>query len=170
VRFHYACVALARLSGWEYLEKGPLAAALAALMRRRRAPVDLALRAGLMQRVVTSALDESLRFLLVNMIETYFPLPEEARGRYGKLISREEYRDVQETELTWAEKIELKGLTKGRVQGKRETLKRQLAAKFGPLPTAVEARIEAVDSAEELDGYLDRLLTAGSLEELGLEG
>jgi hypothetical protein len=54
------------------------------------------------------------------------------------------------------------------VQGKRETLKRQLMAKFGPLPAATEARIDAVDSAEELDGYLLRLLTIASLEEMGL--
>jgi hypothetical protein len=45
VRFRCASVALARLSGWEYLEKGPLAAGLAALMQRRQAPVDLELRA-----------------------------------------------------------------------------------------------------------------------------
>jgi hypothetical protein len=49
------------------------------------------------------------------------------------------------------------------VRGKRETLKRQLAAIWS-LAADVDARIEAVRSAEELDRYLDRELTAKSLE------
>jgi hypothetical protein len=32
------------------------------------------------------------------------------------------------------------------------------------------ARIEALDSLEELDSYLDRVLTAVSLEDMGLDG
>jgi predicted transposase YdaD len=105
-------------------------------------------------------------------------VPEGARERYRRLISREEYRKVQEVELTWADKLRQEGREEGReeglqeglVQGKRQTLKRLLAAKFGALPNRVEASIDALASAEELDGYLDRVLTAGSVEELGLEG
>jgi hypothetical protein len=165
VRFRYASVALARLSGWEYLEKGSVAAGLAALMQRRRAPVDLELRAGLMRRVLTSGLDESLKYQLANLIETYFRLTGEERARYHQLISREEYREVRDAEMTYFDELRQEGL----VQGKRETLKRQLSAKFGPLPAEVDARIDVVASAEELDRYLDRVLTAGSLEDVGLE-
>jgi hypothetical protein len=174
VRFQFACVALARLSGWEYLEKGPLAAGLAALMRRRRAPVDLDLRAGLLKRVLTSGLDESVRLPLVNLVETYFPLTEEERRRYRQLMTREEYREMQDVELTYFDKLREEGRNEGRneglVQGKRETLKRLLAAKFGSLGTAVETRIDAIDSVAELDDCLLRLLTASSIEELGLKG
>ena len=81
---------------------------------------------------------------------------------------------MQEVELTWAEKLRQEGreegLQEGLVEGKRQTLKRQLAAKFGALPNRVEASIDALASVEELDRYLDRVLTAGSLEKLGLEG
>ena len=72
VRFRYASVALSRLSSWEYLEKGPLAAGLVALMRRRQDPVDVDLRARPMHHVLTSGLDESRMYQLSNMVETYF--------------------------------------------------------------------------------------------------
>ena len=130
----------------------------------------LGLRIGLLGRVVASGLDEASMFLLVNLIETYLPVPEGARERYRRLVSRKEYRKVQEVELTWAEKLRQEGREEGLVEGKRQTLKRLLAAKFGALPNRVEASIDALASAEELDGYLDRVLTAGSLEKLGLEG
>ena len=158
------------MSGQEYVEKGPLAAALAALMRWDRDSDSVAVRLGLLGRVVASGLDEASLFLLVNLIETYFPVPEVERERYLRLVSREEYRKVQEVELTWADKLRQEGREEGVVQGKRQTLKRLLAARFGVLPNRVEASIDALASGEELDGYLDRVLTAGSVEELGLEG
>jgi hypothetical protein len=158
------------LSGQEYVEKGPLAAALAALMRWDRDSDSVAVRLGLLGRVVASGLDEASLFLLVNLIETYFPVLEVERERYLRLVSREEYRKVQEVELTWADKLRQEGREEGVVQGKRQTLKRLLAARFGVLPNRVEASIDALASGEELDGYLDRVLTAGSVEELGLEG
>lgn len=150
--------------GREYVEK--LAPALAALMRRRRDPDELELQLRMLRRVVTSGLDEAMQYLLINVIETYFPVPDSERERYGRLRSREEYKVVQDVELTWGDRLLLKGVE----QGKRETLKRQLASKFGPLPADVDARIDAVTSAEELDGYLDRVLKASTLEQIGLEG
>ncbi len=55
------------------------------------------------------------------------------------------------------------------IEGKRETLKHQLTKKFGTIPDKTMARIEALDSLEELDRYLDRVLTAESLEAMGLQ-
>jgi len=71
---------------------------------------------------------------------------------------------VQDTELTWGDKLLLKGL----IQGKRETLKRQLTSKFGSLPSEVSTRIDSIESEHELDEYLERVLTAQSFEEVGL--
>jgi hypothetical protein len=123
--------------------------------------------------VATSGLEEAAQFLLVNVIKTYLPVPEGAMKRYRRLISREEYRKVQELELSWADRLREEGreegLHEGLIRGKRETLKRQLAARFGTLPPTVEAHIDAVASAEELDGYLDRVLTVASLEGMGLD-
>jgi hypothetical protein len=168
--FRYASVALARFRGQEYVEKGPLAAGLSALMRWGRRPDVVRLNAELIGRVAASDLDEGAQFLLINLIKTYLPVPEGAQERYRRLISRKEYRKVEDVELTWADRILEKGIQEGLVRGKRESLKRLLAVRFGTIPKAVEARIESVDSEEELDGYLDRVLKAASLEDMGLEG
>lgn len=82
---------------------------------------------------------------------------------------------MQEVELTWADKLMEKGREEGReegreagvIEGKRKTLLRQLAAKFGNLPNEVTARAEVMSEAE-LDAVLDRILTATTLDELRL--
>jgi len=59
---------------------------------------------------------------------------------------------VQEVELTWADKLMEKGREegwekgreKGVIEGKRKTLLRLLAARFGELPKEVTARAEAM--------------------------
>jgi hypothetical protein len=180
MKFQYASVALAGFSGREYLEKGPLGAALACFMRFGDEPELVRAHVGVRDEVASSALDDEAMFLLINVIETYFPVPEELKDRYQQLISREEYRKVQEVEMTWAERLRQEGHDKGReegreegreaglIEGKRETLKRLLAAKFGSLPPHVLASIDALRFSEDLDPYLDRVLTAASLSELGL--
>jgi predicted transposase YdaD len=67
------------------------------------------------------------------------------------------------------ERARQKGLEEGRDAGKRETLLRLLTAKFGPLSEAVVLRVNALESGNELDLCLERLLTARSLEDLGLQ-
>ena len=86
--------------------------------------------------------------LLRDVIETYLPVPEDERERWEQLLSREENREVRGFERTWAEKLMLTGF----FEGKRQTLKRQLTAKFGPLPSGVEGRIDSIASDDELDG------------------
>ena len=53
----------------------------------------------------------------------------------------------------------------GRAKGKAEDLTRLLKRRFGPLPSAIKARIAAA-SVPELDAWLDSLLDATSLEEV----
>ena len=55
------------------------------------------------------------------------------------------------------------GEAKGLEQHARQTLQRQLAHKFGPLPDHFEQRIEQA-SQPELDHWLDQVLDATSLE------
>jgi hypothetical protein len=104
------------------------------------------------------------------VFETYFPLSGKELEAFRHIVARKEYQKVQDTELTWADKLILEGEEKGIIKGKRETLKRLLTVKFGPLAPNVEGRIDAIASSEELDRCLDRMLTAESLDELGLDG
>ena len=170
LRFRYESVRLARMNAEEYLRQGgPVGAALAALMDRSSSGDIEHLRASMMRRVATSELDEAREFLLVNIIETYCELSDEQNERYQRLIARKEYRKVQDLELTWADKLLREGEEKGMLNGKRDTLLRQLTQKFGPLPEPVTERVEAYESVDELDACLERILMANSLVEMGLE-
>ncbi len=192
LRFRYMSIGLAKLEPEEYLEKSPLAAALAALMNRARAPNRLELRAAMLRQIAKSALDDAQKFLLVNIVETYFELDEEETERYRKFLSARGYREVEEMEVTWADKMMEKGRVEGReqgreegrvqgreegreqglkvglVEGKRETLLRQLTAKFGPVSEKTRSRVQALESVAELDAYLERVLTAESIDDMGL--
>ena len=181
LRFRYGSVRLARLNAEEYLEGGgPVSAGLAALMNRSarlRSRSLESLRVSMLWKVVESALDEARQFLLIDLIETYFTLSDEQMERYQRLVSRKEYRKVQDVELMWSEKLEQKGLEKGLekgreeglVTGKREAVLRLLTAKFGALPESARRHMERINSAEELDGYLDRILSANSLKDMELD-
>ncbi len=72
-------------------------------------------------------------------------------------------------QMSWAEKIERKGHKEGVLEGKQDTLLRLLATKFGPLPEKTVSRIRAIETLLQLDRYLDRVLVAGSLEEMKLD-
>jgi predicted transposase YdaD len=140
-------------------------------MSREKTRDRVRLRLSMLERVVGSKLDQAVKYLLVNVIETFFVLSGEDAERYRRLVSRKEYRAVQEVELTWADRLMEKGREEGReagvVEGMRRSLLRQLTAKFGDLPKAVAARIESM-SVAELDSILERILTATALDELGL--
>jgi hypothetical protein len=61
----------------------------------------------------------------------------------------------------WIEEGEKKGLKKGR----KETVRRLVELKFGPLDAAAIARLEAADEAA-LSGFIERVLTATSVGEV----
>ncbi len=100
--FRYESIRLAPLDAWEYLGKrNPLGAALAALMDRQKTGEPLRLRALMMQRVAESEKDDAGKFLLLNLIETYFQLTADQKESFSRLLSKKEYREAQEMEVTW---------------------------------------------------------------------
>ena len=186
LRFRFQSVQLARLNVEEYRKgSGPVGAALGALMSREQIRDPAKLRASLLLRVAESGLDEARLFLLVNLIETYFQLDADELESYQELISRKEFRKVQDVEISWADKLlregEEKGLEKGLeqglerglhaglVKGKREYVLRVLEAKFGRVSSKVTSQVETMESVEALDACLERVLTATSLAGTGLD-
>ena len=160
IRFRFAAVGLARLDPREYLEESPLGAALSALMNRKTVREPLALRASMLAGVLQSELDEARKYMLVDVIETYFELAADEIGQFRNLVPRKEYRKLQDIKLTWSDRIEL-GV-------KRDILSKQLIKKFGPLPEETATKVNAIESFDELDVYFERVLTASSLEEMEL--
>lgn len=142
-------------------------------MNRKYGRDQQSLRASLLLRVAESVLDEVRQFLLVNLIETYFQLGADELESYQELISRKEYRKVQDVELSWADKLlregEEKGLQAGLLKGKRESVLRVLEAKFGSISRKTASQVESMDSVEEIDACLERVLAAASLEDAGLD-
>ncbi len=150
-------------------------------MNRRKASEPLTLRALVLKAVYGSGLDDAGKFLLRTIIETYYELGAKQAERFDRVFSKEEFGEVKEMEVMWGDRMKAKwakegleegrekGLIEGLIEGKRETLLRLLAKKFGSLSEDVMAQIRALESVDELDVYLDRVLTATSLEEMELE-
>ena len=67
-------------------------------------------------------------------------------------------------ELTWADRMEAKGVARGA----RQVVLALLADRFGTLSSRTVGQVEAIDDADQLLDLSRRLLRAGSLAELGL--
>ncbi len=70
---------------------------------------------------------------------------------------------------TWTEEWKQQGLQQGRQEGRQEgeatVLRRQLARRFGPLPSWAEQRLDQAGEAE-LESWADRVLDAQTLEDV----
>jgi hypothetical protein len=111
-----------------------------------------------LQNVLGSDLTEGEKLFLMGIIETYLP-KEMLLARGGKTMAA-----LEEIELMWHEKI----ARQGRLEGQRELLLRQLQVKFGPLPPAVVARIQAITAEAALEKLGEQVLTAESLADITL--
>ncbi|HEV7787284.1 MAG TPA: hypothetical protein VGQ28_18220, partial [Thermoanaerobaculia bacterium] len=119
-------------------------------------------------------------YLLVNCVENYLQLTGEEAVELETLRFRKENREVQAMALTWSEKLEAKGEARGKAEGEargkaegeakgvREILLLLLAERFGPLPEGARRQVEEISSLQRLTQLAKRVLTAHSLEEMGL--
>jgi hypothetical protein len=73
----------------------------------------------------------------------------------------------KEAKVTGAQVIFGQGREEGKEEGRKGLLLDQLEAKFGALPAAVAAKVNAM-SAQELDRLAMQILTASTLQEMGL--
>ncbi|MFL6196401.1 MAG: Rpn family recombination-promoting nuclease/putative transposase [Thermoanaerobaculia bacterium] len=80
----------------------------------------------------------------------------------------EEVPMLEETVLEWERKALEKGRREGLLLGTRRTLLRLLERRFGPVPKEVRGRIDTISSVRDLETLAERLLTARSLQDLGL--
>jgi hypothetical protein len=73
-------------------------------------------------------------------------------------------REVKAMEMTWAERMELKG----RVEALHHVLLRLLGRRFGAVPEAVRQKVEAIDSTESLGKLAEKVLEVESIDDMGL--
>ncbi len=173
VAFHYDSLGLSKAAVAAYLARPqPLAWALAALMRPGKGQSRARLGLACLRRITADPdLTDSQRRQLCNVVTTYVELDERTAQELQELLAEKENKKMQEMITTWAERMETKGLERGRKEGRealRALLLRLLSQKFGRQPAAVRGRVAAIESAEELSRLAEKVYRVGSLEELGL--
>lgn len=70
---------------------------------------------------------------------------------------------------TIAEALQEKGRRKEAVRARQQTLLRQLRTRFGELPEATAALVEANRDVHQLDTWLDRIVVARTLNDIGIQ-
>ncbi len=107
-------------------------------------------------------------FLLVDCVENYLQLEPKEVSEFEALRSRRENQEVRAMAMTWSETQQAMGWEKGRNGGRREILLNLLGKRFGPLPEKVRRQVETINSLDRLTELAERVLSARSLEEMGL--
>jgi hypothetical protein len=82
------------------------------------------------------------------------------QGRYHAMLRAMDQVGVERIVI---EDLVAFGKDQGRLEGEAKTLLKQLALRFGPVSEEVEKRVRSAPEAE-LERWLERVLTAGSLE------
>lgn len=75
--------------------------------------------------------------------------------------------DLEEVSMSLEENM-LEWRNKNKREGMHQILLRQLKQRFGPIPEEIRRKIEEIQSTRRLNTLADKILTAGSLQELGL--
>jgi hypothetical protein len=158
--FRFGGVGLPDLAADHYREAdNPLCPALAALMRP--SALGRVLQKALsLQATLASAVDEARKSLLINIIETYLTLTEREEEEFRQAIGQSHLQEVTHMLTIYEER--------GILKGKRDLLLKQLHIKFGVLPDAISAKVQAIDTEAELDTLAERVLSASTLAEMGL--
>jgi len=174
VTFRYLQISLPRLPADDYLARGPLAAGLASLMRpatkgrAARIALHLACLRHIHQATEADGLDDARTELLVNMVATYLPLSASEENELRVQLQQEGDTTMEATELTWADRILLRGREQGQQEGlrvARQAVQRVLIQRFGPLPSSITMQLDQVSDPQRLETLLDTAFSVSTLEE-----
>jgi predicted transposase YdaD len=110
---------------------------------------------------------------LFTVIDNYLTLSEEEEEEMRRILEEDpEMEEVIWSLNPWVQKGRAEGREEGReegiTEGKRDVLLRMMSWKLGDLPASVAQKLESMEDDAELDEIARRILTATSLEEMGL--
>jgi len=126
------------------------------------------------EAVETGQVDEARAFLLVNMVATYLSLSPAEEQRLRAQMSKEGDTTMEATELTWADRILLRGREEGQRAGREEgqragqraTIREAALARFGSVPPSLEQRLAAATDDQELRALIRLVSTAATPADL----
>jgi hypothetical protein len=104
--------------------------------------------------------------LLINVIETYAKLNPQEQGEFLQLVAAPEGVEVSKMISVYEQRGIDKGIEQGEMRGKRNTLLRQMHAKFSSVSVEIATRVESINDNALLDRLLDRIFTASTVDEL----
>ena len=162
---------LLRLTAGDYVDRGPLAAGLASLMRpakrgsAARVALYIACLRGVQRAVDAGELDEARRFALFNLIFTYLRLSAREREAARVQLRQEGDTAMEAVELTWADRIILQSREEGLKVARRAVLG-LLSKQFGTLPPSISAGLDRINDPQQLEALLNVALSARTLEEV----
>ena len=178
-RFRYLSFGLSKFPAETLLARPePLAWALAALAKkgalgRPRVKFEA------LRKIDRASLSDREKLLLVNCVETYLPLKGREAEEYASFVTAPHSSETEAMQMTWADKIEAKGIARGRREGRKKGLEegadvlrsaliRLIDQRFGQVPESLEGRLAAIRSIDKLSAIAGRILEVQSIEELGL--
>lgn len=102
--------------------------------------------------------------LLARCVGYYLQLDAEEQKEYRDMLAQQSNEDVREFEDFWMTRRDWAKIQEGR----QDLLLSLLEERFGSVPVSTRQRVRAIDSADDLIRLAQRVLTADSLEGLGL--
>ena len=120
-------------------------------------------KAEALRKIATSGESELGKFYLAETVQTYLELSGEQESEHQKMLEGEDMKEAATLLNPWKEE----GRIEGKAEGQSDLLLSQLAHRFGKLSGEAAVRVRAM-SPEERKALSIALLSAGSLEELGL--
>jgi flagellar biosynthesis/type III secretory pathway protein FliH len=79
----------------------------------------------------------------------------------------EESAMLEENLREWHQRGLRRSHKKGLLEGAQMVVLHQIERRFGPLPKSIQTRIQAIKTVEELESLAEKVVTAGSLRDMG---
>tara|TARA_R110000823_G_scaffold29351_4_gene85211 strand:+ start:882 stop:1736 length:855 start_codon:yes stop_codon:yes gene_type:complete len=158
--FNYIRCALRELKAEDYWESDNLIARLCLSLMSWQQDQKLEVYARAVQGLSTLEPDPEKQLKYLDFIDIYTALDDNEMELY-----QQKYPQESTTMATLSERLRAEGMEKGMQQGEVTALRKLIALKFGALPGWAEDAIQNASPAE-IEAWLERVLTADSLEKL----
>ena len=162
----YWSVGLGDLDAEPYAElENPMGWALASWMRQpRETRVELRLR--LVEKILRFVRADEYQELLLDTVQSYYRLSRAEQRAEERLVRSGRYGEVDDMEQTWLGRIKAKERREARIETLQQAVQRAILVRFPEAPPGLADRVEQIRTVTALENLLDRVIVAGSVEEV----